>query len=104
MPNVIKPKVGYADFYFVKVVVSSASFAANTAPDIIVNVAGVNNFSICNETTGSVVEVSYNGNTVQDELDASLPTRFLLYNNRRVDTVWLRLKSGSASTIAIRAW
>lgn len=103
MPT-INPKQGYANCFFQKVIVSSGSFSATDSPDVLVNVNGVNNFSLTNETGSSVVEVSFNGNFVQDELDSSLPTRFVLYNNRSVDAIWFRLKSGSPATITIRAW
>lgn len=106
MPTINRAKSGLSDCYFQKVTVSSAGFTGNTEPTIVVNVAGgCNNFSLCNETTAaSVVEVSYNGTTVQDELDSSLVTKFVLYNNRPISTVWFRLKSGASATVAIRAW
>ncbi len=107
MPTINRAKSGLADCYFQKVTVSGvgAAFSGTTQPNIVVNVAGgCNNFSLSNETASSVVEVSFNGTTVQDELDSTLSTRFVEYNNRTINTVWFRLKSGATATVAIRAW
>lgn len=104
----IAPRKGLSSCYFKKVVVSGATFGSGAvdtiSPDIVVNVNGINNFSLSNETSGSVVEVSFGGYYVEDELDGSLTTKFLLYQNRTVSTVWFKLKSGSPATISIRAW
>jgi hypothetical protein len=100
----IKAKTGFANCFFQKVTVAGAAFSDALNPQVIVNVTGVNNYSLSNETAGSVVEVSYNGNFVQDELDSTQTTKFVQYNNRPVDTIWFRLKSGSAATVSVRCW
>lgn len=104
----IKHKGGYSNCFFQKIIVSGSTFGSSTAdgisPDVIVNVNGCSNFSLSNETAGSVVEVSFNGNTLADELDSTQTTKFAQYINRPVGCIWLRLKSGSSATVAIRAW
>lgn len=61
-----------------------------------------------NETTGQVVEYSFNGNTVHGVLDgaAASTTRSVTFNNRVVSLIWFRLRSGSAgpATITTTAW
>lgn len=53
-----------------------------------------------------VVEYSFNGITVHGELDSSLPTRGLVFDNRVVSLIWFRVKAGSTGPITIRvdAW
>jgi hypothetical protein len=100
----ITPRAGYSKSFFQKIVVSSGTFAATTTPDVVINVYGVSNFTLSNETAASVVEVSYDGGTVHDELDSTQTTKFLQYLNRPASTIWFRLKSGAAATVSIRAW
>lgn len=100
----IKAMTGFASCFFQKVSVAGAAFSSTTEPTVIVNVNGCTNFSLSNETTSSVVEVSFNGNFVQDELDSTQTTKFVQYSNRSISAIWLRLKSGSTATVAIRAW
>lgn len=103
MPT-IKAKQGYTNCFFQKITVSNGAFTANTNPDVFVNVSGLNNFSLSNETGSSVVEVSFNGNSVQDELDSTQVTKMVTYTNRPVGAIWFRLKSGATATVSIRAW
>lgn len=99
-----RAKQGYTNCYFRKIIVANAAFTATTFPDVAINVSGLNNFSLSNETGTSVVEVSFNGVDVQDELDSTQTTKFALYSNRTPGNIWFRLKSGSSATVAIRAW
>lgn len=106
MPT-IKAKQGYISSFFQKVSVNNASFTAITQPDVVVNARGITNFSLSNETSGCVVEVSFTGYGVEDELDGSnSATKFLVYQNRPISTIWFRVKSGSSgpATVAVRAW
>lgn len=59
-----------------------------------------------NETSGSVVEYSFNGNVVHGVLDGTSgsTTRVVMFNNRVVSLIWFRLKSGGAATITTTAW
>ncbi len=54
----------------------------------------------------SVVEYSFNGNNLHGELDSSLPSRQMVFENRVVSKIWFRVKSGSSGPITIRvdAW
>jgi hypothetical protein len=99
-----KAKQGYTNCYFRKIIVANPAFTALTFPDVAVNVIGLNNFSLSNETASSVVEVSFNGTDVQDELDSTQTTKFALYANRTPGNIWFRLKSGSTATVTVRAW
>jgi hypothetical protein len=61
-----------------------------------------------NETSGQVVEYSFNGSTVHGVLDgtATSTTRVVMFNSRVVSLIWFRLKTGSAgpATITTTAW
>jgi hypothetical protein len=61
-----------------------------------------------NETSGQVVEYSFNGSTVHGVLDgtATSTTRVVTFLNRQQSLIWFRLKSGSAgpATITVTAW
>ena len=75
-------------------------------PSTIIN-ASTNNVIFTNESSGQVVEVSLNGNTVHFILDgtATSTTRTLTFLNRQVSLIWFRVKSGSSSAnITITAW
>ena len=90
--------------FFQKVTVTNTSFgtsANNFKSDILIpfTTAG---FSLSNEGSG-VVQVSYDGYNVGDELDSSLTTKFVQYDNRVACKIWLKVASGSAA-VAVRAW
>lgn len=61
-----------------------------------------------NETSGQVVEYSFNGTTVHGVLDGSTTstTRIMKFENRQIACIWFRLKSGSGgpATVTVTAW
>jgi hypothetical protein len=59
---------------------------------------------LLNEDATSIVEVSFNGNTVHEELNPALATKGMSYDRRTISSIWLRLKSGSSAIISVRAW
>lgn len=110
------PNIGYKtqgkDFnFYQKVEVSSSTFGGASVsgeqPDVIIKF-GTRSIMLLNEETSSsqVVEYSFNGSTVHGELDPSLPSRGLVFDNRQISMIWLRVKSGSTGPITIRidAW
>ena len=107
------PGIGYITIgkdhnYFQKVAVNTSTFGGGSVsgqqPDIIIpfQTYGV---IFLNEGTG-VVEYSFNGNTVHGELDSTLASKGLSFDNRVISLVWFRVKSGSTGpiTISIQAW
>ena len=56
------------------------------------------------ENTTGVLEYSFNGNTLHGELDATLPSRGLVFDNRVITKIWFRVKSGSDLIIRVEAW
>lgn len=93
--------------YFNKIEVASSTFSDDADVTITFPTQGI--LFINEESSGStnkVVEISYNGNTVHGELDSSLPSRTLQFDNRVVSRIWFRVKSGSSGPITIRveAW
>lgn len=93
--------------YFKKITVTWSNFGGGASdgysPDIIIPFS-TQGFLLLNEDSSSVVEVSFNGNTVHDELNPSLPSRGIAYDNRVNSLVWFRLKTGGSAVISIRAW
>lgn len=110
------PNIGYKtqgkDFnFYQKVAVSATTFGGTSVsgaqPDIIITFP-TESIMFLSEGSGStgVVEYSFNGNTVHGELDPSLPSKTLSFDNRTVSMIWFRIKSGSSGTVTIRvdAW
>jgi len=67
---------------------------------------GSNTMMLLNENSSGVVEYSFNGETLHGELDPSLPTRGMTFDNRPIVRIWFRVKSGSSGPIKVRidAW
>lgn len=117
-----KPVTWGKDHNFYKeVIISATTFGADTLPDGYSTVDGYD----CNAfiwfppqtiillnktvagTASKIVQYSFNGNTVHGELDAAdTATRCLIFNNRMVNKIWFRVKSGSSGpiTIAVQSW
>lgn len=77
-------------------------------PDLIITFS-TQGVIFTNETNGSIVEYSFNGNTVHGVLDGTnspiiSTTRSVIFNNRTISLIWFRLKSGPAATITTTAW
>lgn len=92
--------------FYEKIVVTNTTFGA--APEykwdvlITFTTTGV---MMLNEGTG-VVEYSFNGNTIHGELDSTSVTKALSFDNRVINTIWFRIKSGSSApiTVSVQAW
>ena len=106
------PGVGYktqgSDFnFFTKVTITSGTFGGDSVsgqqPAVIIPFS-TNGFMLLNEDGTSVVEVSYNGTTLHDELNPAFSSKSITYDNRVNSLIWFRLKSGSSAVISIRAW
>jgi hypothetical protein len=101
--NNINKRTQGKDFnYFQRVSVSSATFGDH--PDAVITFKN-NSIMFINEGSG-VVEVSFNGNTVHTELNSADFSKGLIFDNRQISTIWLRVKSGSTGPISVRieAW
>jgi hypothetical protein len=112
MPSNNFPNIGFTtlgrDFnFFQKVTVTWSTFGAGSVngvqPDLIVTMPTAG-FLLFNEDSTSIVQVSYNGTTVHDELNPALASRGIAYDNRTVSTIWFRLSSGASAVVAVRAW
>lgn len=92
--------------FFTKVTVTWNTYGGGTdgqAPDVIVPFS-TQGIMLLNEDTSSVIEVSMNGNTTHDELNPTLASKGVAYDNRVVCFIWFRLKSGTSATVSVRAW
>jgi hypothetical protein len=103
-----KGNSSYKPNFYQKVSVIESDFGSESVdgyqPNIIIrfNTAGV---IFQNEGTG-VVEYSFDGWTVHGELDSTLPSRTMSFDNRIISMIWFRVKSGSSGPITVRvdAW
>lgn len=96
------PIVNGKDFnFFQKVTVTSTTF--QTDADVFFNFRGQQSFSILNE--GNVkVEYSFNGNTLHGDLTPNSASSGFIWDNRRIDGVWLRVPNGGSAVVRIEAW
>jgi hypothetical protein len=89
--------------YFNKVHVSTTNFSDRQVTWTF-NSAGI---LLLNESTvaGRVLEYSFNGTDVHGDLDPTLPSAGIAFDNRHESRVYLRLKTAGASVICrIEAW
>jgi hypothetical protein len=119
-PNIGKVTYGYSHNYFTKIGVSWTVFGANSVdgyqPDTVINLleptytviftnltaAGTGNTLVAN----SVLEYSFDGNTVHGELGSCFQNVSLTFQNRVISTIWFRVQSGSTGTpnVSVQAW
>lgn len=111
----IKKNQGHDFNYYKKLSVNWSQFGApdgytvadGYGPDLIITFPTTGLLLLNEGTTSSqVVEYSFNGNTVHGELDPSLPSKGIIFDNRVVSLIWFRIKSGSTGPVTIRvdAW
>ena len=88
--------------HFVKITVTWSAF--NADPDTFIKFPTVG-VIYTNEDSTNVVQVSYDGKNVYDELNPTIPAlRSITYLNRSVGGIWLRLAGGSSAIVSVRAW
>lgn len=112
-PGITSNRVRYN--YYQKINVNWSQFGApdgwtaqdGYGPDIYINF-NAKSFLLLNEGSGesNTVEYSFNGNTVHGELVPGAASEGIVFDNRPVDLIWFRLKSGSTGPVIIRveAW
>jgi hypothetical protein len=116
-PNIGKVTYGYAHNYFNKLSVTWTVFGANAVdgyqPDMIINLLEPTyTVIITNLTTTttpaatSVIEYSFDGNTVHGELGNHINNLSLTFGNRVISTIWFRIQSGSSGPleVSVQAW
>lgn len=97
--------------YYQKMDISWSTFGGGSldgqSPDMVITFPTQSVMFLNEETGGTqVVEYSFNGNTVHGELDPTLPSKALTFDNRVISLIWFRIKSGSSGPVTIRvdAW
>lgn len=90
--------------FFDKVLVTTTSFE-----DCVVSWNFISaGFSLLNESTtpGRIIEYSFMSNgTVHGDLDPSLPSAGVAYDNRHESVIYFRLKTdGAPVTVRVEAW
>lgn len=86
--------------FFQRVSVTSPTFTDNC--DTIITFS-TKTLTFLLEGTG-IVEYSFNGNTLHGDMDSTLSSRGLVFDNRVASKIWFRLKSGGPVTVRIEAW
>ena len=116
-PFVPKKTFGHAHDYFQKVAVNWTVFGANAVdgyqPDLVINlpeptytVIFTNLSTPTAPVTTSVVEYSFDGNTVHGQLGNHINNLSLTFQNRVISCIWFRVQSGSTGPInvSVEAW
>ena len=94
--------------FFQKFTVSNSTFGGDTdgySPTCIISFT-TSGVAYLLEDKTNIVEISYNGRTVHEELNPNFASSGIIYDNRIVSLIWLRLKAGSPgpAVVSIRAW
>lgn len=107
------PKKGPKFDYYVRVTVASSFFGGDDGydttdgyqPNAIVPFSS-QGLMFVNETSGAIVEVSFDGINPHCRLDGTpnSGTQVIKYDNRVNSLVWLRLVSGGTATFQVQAW
>jgi hypothetical protein len=102
IPGIGMGPIGYGhDFnLFSKVTVTNSTF--NSTADIFIPFS-TQGFILLNEDSANIVQVSFNGTTVHDELNPVIARGFT-YDNRVVAKIWFKLETGASAVISVRAW
>ncbi len=96
----VSPIIQGKDFnYFRKITVTNTTFPSES--QVMFNFKGQCGFSIINEGS-TLVEYSFNGNTLHGDLTPGSSTASLTFSNRRVPAIWFR--SASSTVVRIEAW
>lgn len=103
-------RIGYGQSFdfFSKVTVTRSTFGDPNdgyRQDVLISFT-TQSVMFLNENSSGVVEYSFNGFDVHGELDPTLPSRGLTFDNRVACKIWFRIKSGSSGPIVVRldAW
>lgn len=89
------------DFFSLNTIISD-EFGENA--NIAINIRGQQSFSIVNYGPNDI-EYSFNGNVVHGDMRVGTPTEAIIFDNRRISGVWLRLiTAGGSAEIRFEAW
>ena len=110
-PNIGYTTLGFDRNFFKKVAVSATTFGGDSAdgyqPDVVItfNTVGLMFLNLGSGAT-SVIEYSFNGQTVHGELNPTNASAALSFDNRPVSKIWFRVQAGSSGTIniSVQAW
>lgn len=111
----IKKTQGHNFNYYSKTAVNWAQFGTpdgyttqdGYGPDLVITFSTQGIMFLNEGTTSSqVVEYSFNGNTVDGELDPTLPSKGLAFDGRVISLIWFRMKDGSSGpcNVSVHAW
>ncbi len=103
-------RINYGEDYnfYKKITVNNAGFGDPNdgyRPDAFIKFT-TQTVMFLNENATKIVEYSFNGFDVHGELDPTLPSRAMTFDNRVICKIWFRYKSGSSAGALVRvdAW
>jgi len=96
-----KINVGYDTNFFQLITISNTEFPDDSSVKI--NIKDQQCVSLVNYGSATV-EYSFNGNILHGDLRPDTPTEGVIFDNRRVDQIWLRSPTGVACEIRVEAW
>lgn len=91
---------GFDFNFFVKITVTNSTF--NTNADVFIPFV-TQGIMLLNETNNTIVQASFNGQTIHDELNGANIQGFT-YDNRVVGKIWFQLETGASAVVSVRAW
>lgn len=114
MPFTNTPKRGPSFDYCKRVTVTSPLFGGDDGytiadgyePNVVIPFS-TQGFLILLETSGSIVEFSFNGTDLHGRLDSTITNgvaQIYHYANRVNSFIWFRIVSGSSPIVQVQAW
>jgi hypothetical protein len=88
--------------FFTKVTVDGYVFDPDTE-DVLITIKGQQTFSLVNEGS-TLVEYSFNGNTLHGDMTPGTSTAAIFFDNRRVSKIWFRAPDGGDPIVRVEAW
>lgn len=87
--------------FFQKVRITSDIFLE--VADVVINITNQSGLSLINEGA-TLIEYSFNGNTLHGDLTPNTPSQGVIFDQRRVTAIWFRSPDGGANKVRIEAW
>ena len=100
----MKPITQGQDFNFFKEVVRIDGYSTYPVDsDVTINIRFINSFSLINEAASGKVYYSFNGTTDHGSLSVGLPSQAIIFDNRRISSIWFRSPTGPVYC-RVEAW
>lgn len=88
--------------FFKKITVTDSDFPTDCQVFVNIN-PNIKSFSLVNEGN-SLVEYSFNGNTLHGDLTPGTPTAAIFFDNRSISKIFFRAPAGGSPDVRVEAW